>query len=183
MHHNDRKESVMVVRRTLLVLGFVAVLVGGGWVYAQQRNASRPATLSAQDSADIQMLYARYNQGSDFSDTAMWMSIWADDAVFKLGNQTITGTKALAEFRASRNAAAAKGGQRRHGNSSIVLTPTPEGASGRGYYTLLDTSGKQPVLVSAGYYEDTFVKADGRWVIKTRTLHGDPPPAAGQRTQ
>ena len=68
----------MVARRTLLVLGFVGVLAGGGWVYAQQKSASRPANLSAQDYVDIQMLYARYNQGSDFSDTAMWMSIWAE---------------------------------------------------------------------------------------------------------
>ena len=74
----------MVARRTFLVLGFVGVLAGGGWVYAQQRSASRPANLSAQDYVDIQMLYARYNQGSDFSDTAMWMSIWADDAFFKI---------------------------------------------------------------------------------------------------
>lgn len=173
----------MVARRAILVLGLVGVLVGGGWVYAQQRGSSRAATLSPQDYVDIQSLYAKYNQGSDFSDTAMWMSIWADDAVFKPGGQAITGTKALAEFRASRNAAAAKGGQRRHSNSSIVLTPTPEGATGRAYFTLLDTSSKQPVLAAAGYYDDTFVKTDKGWVIKTRTLHFDPPPAAGQRTQ
>jgi hypothetical protein len=174
----------MVARRTFLVLGFVGVLAGGGWVYAQQRSASRPANLSAQDYVDIQMLYARYNQGSDFSDTAMWMSIWADDALFKPGNQPMTGTKELAEFRASRNAAAAKGGgQRRHQNSSIVLTPTPEGANGRAYFTLLDTSAKQPVIASAGYYDDTFVKSNKGWVIKSRILHFDPPPSAGQRSQ
>jgi len=91
----------MVARRAILVLGLVGVLVGGGWVYAQQRGSSRAATLSPQDYVDIQSLYAKYNQGSDFSDTAMWMSIWADDAVFKPGGQAITGTKALAEFRAS----------------------------------------------------------------------------------
>jgi SnoaL-like domain len=173
----------MVARRAFLVLGLVGLLVGGGWVYAQQRNASRAANLSAQDYVEIQSLYAKYNQGSDFSDTAMWMSIWADDAMFKPGNQAITGTKSLAEFRASRNAAAAKGGQRRHSNSSILLTPTAEGASGRAYFTLLDTSAKQPVIAAAGYYDDTFVKTDKGWVFKTRILHFDPPPAAGQRTQ
>jgi hypothetical protein len=174
----------MVARRTLLVLGLVGVLVGGGWVYAQQRNTTRAAFINAQDYADIQTLYARYNQGSDFSDTAMWMSIWADDAVFKPGgNQTFTGTKELAEFRAARNAAAVKGPQRRHSNASLVLTPTPGGATGRAYFVLMDTSAKPPAVMSAGYYDDTFVKSDRGWVIKSRTLHFDPPPAGGQKTQ
>jgi SnoaL-like protein len=167
--------------RTFTAVGFVCLLITSGWVYAQQNSTSPPAALTAQDYADIQLLYARYNQGSDFADTEMWMSIWTDDAVFKpSATQTITGNKALAEFRAARNAA--RGPQRRHSNSSLVLSPTPGGANGRAYFLLLDTSGKQPVMVSAGYYDDTFVKSAKGWRLKTRTLHNDSL-AAGKSSQ
>jgi hypothetical protein len=169
----------MVRLRTFTTLGLLCVLVTGGWVYAQQKGGSRPATLTAQDYADIQLLYARYNQGSDFGDTEMWMSIWTDDAVFKPSpKQTLTGTKELAEFRASRNVArnAASGSQGRHWNSSLVLSPTPGGANARAYFLVLNTtSGKQPVTVLAGYYDDTFVKSAKGWRLKARTLISDPP--------
>ena len=176
----------MVRLRTFTTLGLLCVLVTSGWVYAQQKGGSRHATLTAQDNADIQLLYARYNQGSDFGDTEMWMSIWTDDAVFKPSpKQTLTGTKELAEFRAARNAArnAATGSQARHWNSSLVLSPTPGGASARAYFLVLNTTtGKQPVTMLAGYYDDTFVKSDKGWRLKTRTLISDPP-ATGQRSQ
>jgi hypothetical protein len=165
-----------------MVIALLGSLAGAGWAYAQQKNSSRATTLTVQDRAEIQELYARYNQGSDFSDMAMFMSIWADDAVFKSSptSQEIVGRKALEEWRAKANADRIKANSppRRHWNSSLVLTPTPEGAKGRNYYVLMDVSGKEPRIYGSGYHDDTFAKTANGWRIKTRLDHNDPEPAA-----
>ena len=52
--------------RTIAVL--IAVFTGAGfWVSAQQGTPG-PTALSGQDYGEIEALYARYSQGSDFSD-------------------------------------------------------------------------------------------------------------------
>ena len=167
--------------RVLMIVSLFGSLAGVAWAYAQQNSSSRTGALTAQDRADIQDLYARYNQGSDFSDMAMFMSIWADDAVFKTSptSQEIVGRKALEEWRANLNSNRQKTNSppRRHWNSSLVLTPTPESTKGRNYWVLMDVSGKQPVVYASGYHDDTFVKTAAGWRIKTRVDHNDPEPA------
>jgi len=166
-----RRASILAV---ITLIGSVAV---AGWVYAQQRSSSRSGTLTAQDRDEIQELYARYNQGSDFDDVAMFMSIWSDDAVFKPSPKLeLTGRKALEEWRTTANANRRKSNAppRRHWNSSLILTPTPEGAKGRNYWLLMDVSGKEPRIYASGYSDDTFVKTASGWRIKVRMDHNDP---------
>ena len=168
--------------RVLTIISLLGSLAGTGWVYAEQKSRSRAGTLTAQDRAEIQDLYARYNQGCDFSDMDMFMSIWADDAVFKSSptSQEIVGRKALEEWRAKANADRIKANSppRRHWNSSLIVTPTPEGAKGRNYWLLMNVSGKQPVIYGSGYHDDTFVRTANGWRIKTRLDHNDPEPEA-----
>ena len=40
------------------------------------------ATLTGADIAEIEQLYARYSQGLDFKDLELFLSAYADDAVF-----------------------------------------------------------------------------------------------------
>ena len=157
----------------ITLIGCVAI---AGWVYAQQRSP-RAGTLTAQDRDEIQELQARYNQGTDFDDVAMFMSVWTDDAVFKAGPKLeLAGRKALEEWRTTANAGRKKSNAppRRHFNSSLIITPTPEGAKGRVYWFLMDVSGKEPRIYGSGYSDDTFVKASNGWRIKTRVDHNDP---------
>ena len=55
-----------------------------------------------------------------------------------------------------------------HNNTSILITPTAEGAKGRGYWTLMNVAERQPTPVFSGYYVDTYVKTADGWRIKTR---------------
>ena len=160
----------------ICVLGWLAGVVS---VHAQENPSA--ATLTAQDSFEIEQLYARYNQGSDFADSAMFLSIFTEDAVFRLRpGLEIVGLKALAEWDAERTANRKKANSppRRHWNSSLVLTPTPEGAKGRNYWLLMDVSGDQPRIYASGYHDDTFVKTADGWRIKIREEHDDPEPTA-----
>ena len=52
--------------RMLAALLLIGILAGVSWVYAQGRG-SEPR-LTGADIAEIERLYARYNQGLDFQD-------------------------------------------------------------------------------------------------------------------
>ena len=158
--------------RVLIVITVVGVMAGIGWAVAREGGA--PA-LSGQDHAEIMRLYGMYNQGSDFRDAELFVSAFADDAVFTTGpNQQVVGREALLAQRAERYQGQTGDNGRRHHNSSFVITPTAEGAKGRAYWTVFDVSGAQPTPVVSGYYDDVFVKTSDGWKIRSRTLHRDP---------
>jgi len=161
--------------QVLVLVVVLGVLAGVGCSQAQQPAGSPAAELTGQDYAEIIHLFGRYNQGSDFQDAAMWLSIFTADAVFRPGANApeIVGQAALAEWRAQNFAARPPERQSRHWNSSWVITPTPGGATGRAYYLLVDVSSGQPVVAGSGYYEDVYVKTPGGWRIKERHAISD----------
>ena len=92
----------------LVLVVMLSVLAGISWSHAQQPGGSPAAALSGQDYAEIIHLFGRYNQGTDFRDAAMWLSVFTADAVFQPGGdaQEIVGPRgprgvAGAEFRRS----------------------------------------------------------------------------------
>jgi hypothetical protein len=146
----------------------VAVLVGGVWVYAQ-RNGGAARPLSGADIAEIQQLYARYNQGWDFRDVELYLSAYTDDAVFATGaGEKYAGKKAIRDYL---TAAFSKGvsAEVTHNNTSILITPTTEGARGRAYWMTMNVLAQSPVIGGVGHYNDTFVKTAEGWRMKTRT--------------
>ena len=136
-------------------------------LFAPQRLTTE---LTAQDHAEIRQLYARYNQGTDLRDAAMWLSTFAADAVFRFGGQEYVGQDALAEYRRTSFAGSAGGPKRRHWNSSLVLTPTSDGVEGRAYFQLMDASETPPSAIVSGYYDDVFTRTADGWRIKSRTV-------------
>ena len=138
--------------RVLIAITLVGVVAGIGWIAAQGRGGAAPG-LSGQDHAEIMRLYGMYNQGSDFRDAELFVSAFADDAVFKTGpNQETVGREALLAQRAERYQGQTGDNGRRHHNSSWVITPTADGAKGRAYWVVMDVSGEQPTPVVSGYY-------------------------------
>lgn len=160
-------------RRRVVVMIALLISLAGAWAYAQQASQTRPAAITGQDLAEIQQLFSRYNQGTDFQDAALFVSAFSADAEFTLGSgQRVVGEKSLTDYKNAQIAQAPNGRKSRHFNSSLVVSPTPEGAKGRGYWMLVDISGK-PVPASSGYYDDTYVRTRDGWRIKTRVLHSD----------
>ena len=85
--------------RVLVVGILLGVMVGVGFVYAQQGSSS---VLSSQDYDEIGQLYATINHGGDFRDADLWLSAFSDDAVFTIAigpGQTFAGKEALSEWR------------------------------------------------------------------------------------
>jgi len=157
---------------TAIVLASVVVV---GLFYAQTANA-RAVALTAQDYTAITELYARLYQGSDLREMDVWLSNFADDAVFVFptGDQ-VAGKKALGEWRAKSFGGGTGDSKRRHWVSGVMLTPMPEGvAKARAYWLMLDASGKQPVVAQSGYFDDLFVKTATGWKFKKHAVNMDP---------
>ena len=154
--------------RLLVAIVLISAMAGVGWVYAQGRGGSN--TLTGQDIAEIERLYARYTQGLDFQDEELYLSAWADDAVFTTGGGEVwAGTEALRRrFRQGGRPEGGEGVTITHNNTSILIGATEEGAKGRAYWIVLDTSEPEPRMMLHGHYFDTFVRTPEGWRIKTR---------------
>ena len=159
--------------RVATVLGLVGIGVVIGYFAAHGNVSAASEGLSAQDYADIQQLYWRYNQGADFRDSELFVSAFADDAMFRAGDLALDGADAITVWRGERDAGGNGDNGRRHWNSSYRITPSPEGAKGRVYWLLVDVSSGQPEHVGSGYYDDTYVKTSDGWRIKSRILNPD----------
>jgi hypothetical protein len=142
------------------------VVVGAAWTYAQSGGAR---ALTAQDYVDIQQLYARYNWAIDAGDVEGYVALYTPDGSFNAFN----GADGLRTFMKGRPA-----GTRRHWNSNLVITPSPEGASGKVYLLLVDVAAKPPAITTAARYEDRLVKTAGGWRFKKRQTSPDPAPQA-----
>ena len=163
----------MKKRTTAFILGVVFGVIGFAWLGAEARQGAT-VQLTGADYAEIERLYGLYNQGSDFRDAEVWLSAFAEDAVFATPAGETRGQAALRQARKERYQGQTGDNGRRHYNSSFVITATESGAKARAYWLVNDVSGAEPMAVSSGYYDDTFVKTATGWKNQTRTLYRDP---------
>jgi hypothetical protein len=128
--------------------------------------------LSAQDTIDIQQLYARYNIAIDTGDAQGWAATFTPDGVFN----AISGHDALADFvktwREKLN-----GASRRHWNNNLQLTGNSKEASGFVFLMLIDIGTKPISIVGTATYTDSLLKTKDGWRFTKRTTKGDVPPA------
>jgi hypothetical protein len=147
-------------------------------VQAQQKNTA----LTALDYIEIQQLATRYglaidtcsNNGYDYADLytpdGIFIDKFTEEAFKKGGIVRGQGREKLAE--------AAGGGSRSCNNVgwkdwshllvNHVITPSPEGATGKVYLVVVGADGPKSVQRDGGY-EDVYVKTPAGWRIKSRT--------------
>ena len=154
------------MRRQGIVGLELAALVMAGPAYAQS------GTLSAQDYAEIQQLYARYNHAIDSGDAEGYAGTFTPDGVFNTNN----GREALLTF--VRTYTKNNGANRRHWNTNLLITPTPEGANGSVYLFLLDITTRPPSIGATLKYEDELVKTAQGWRFKKRITKPDVAPVS-----
>jgi hypothetical protein len=163
-------------------------------VQAQQKGAkssNKVMVLTAQDYIEIQQLAARYayaidkctNSGYDYAD------LYTPDGVFSVADEN--GVPASARFEGRDRLAQAAGGGKNgcidpktapdrysmgHIVANHVITPTPEGATGKSYLLVVGfgdpiakESASNPVRAySWGGYDDVYVKTPKGWRFKSR---------------
>lgn len=138
-------------------------------VFAQSAAESATSSqVSVQDFIEIQQLYAKYNHAIDAGNAEEWAATFTADGVF---NGRFTGREALVGFV---NTWKSNGGlNRRHWNSNLTVTATPQGARGSVYLMLMDVSVKPAAVLSTGMYADELVKTAEGWRFKTRVVKPD----------
>jgi hypothetical protein len=146
----------------LLATLSVATLTAGG--------AEPPAAaLSAQDQAEIQQLYAKYNHAIDSGEAEEWAATFTPNGVF---NERFTGREALIGFV---NNWKASGLVRRHWNSNLLLTGDSRRARGSVYLMLMNVGVKPAAVLATGMYVDELVKTDAGWRFERRVVKVDAP--------
>lgn len=159
----------------IVVAAVVVVVAGLGWVSAQSRGTDS-GTLTGQDYGEIEALYARYSQGSDFRNAELFVSAFSEDAtIVRADGSSIQGMTALRAERVQRYQGQTGDVGRRHRTGSHLITATPDGAKGRAYYVLLDVTTGPATTTFTGYYDDEFVRTPDGWRIKHRTINRDTP--------
>jgi hypothetical protein len=161
-----------MLTRTGLALAAVVALTGG-WLLTP-----KSATLSAQDLADIQGLYARYNWALDEGDAEGWAATFTADGVFKIEDQGPAGVNAghdaIVKF--AQGFRASIGKHVKHWNTNLLLTPTATGATGRVYLILVDFGTKPASIVTSATYSDELAKTAQGWRFTKRAVKGDVAP-------
>ena len=136
-------------------------------------NCMAASGLSAQDYAEIQQLYARYNIAIDSGDAEGWAATFTPDGVFN----TFTGHDALVGFvkmwREKLN-----GATRKHWNTNLQITGNGKEASGYVYLMLVDFSTKPPSILTTATYTDSLIKTKDGWRFTKRITKGDSAPTA-----
>ena len=104
----------------------VVFAVGFGWVSAQQRGGGSGA-LTGQDYGEIEALYARYSQGSDFQNAELFLSAFSEDAmIVRADGSSIQGMAALRVERAERYQGKTGDVGRRHRTGSYSKRASPK---------------------------------------------------------
>ena len=159
-----------MIKRILAVAALGALAIG----LVSVGSAQSKSRLTGDDYIEIQQLYSRYNMAIDTGDAEGWAATFTKDGVFN----TSVGHDALVQFIHDWRDKMG-GANRRHWNSNLAITPTPEGANGAVYLLLVDVGQKPPVIFTAATYSDTLVKTPEGWRFKTRKTKGEgPAPAA-----
>ena len=159
--------------RHVTAIALCALLLSAG--LAQAQSAPPAPTLSAQDYMEIQNLYARYVRAADMGgagDGSDWANCFTLDGEF--GNQK--GHEALKKIITNfhKNTLQKDGWSSRHTYTSLLITPTPEGARGSVYALVFNVTAKPPFVDHSGVYDDWLVKTPDGWRFKKRVFKSNP---------
>jgi len=133
---------------------------------------SKAGTLTASDYVEIQQLVSHYPFGLDTGagQGDLWAAVFTADGVFGGGPQKTEGREKLKDF-----AYGHRPGQgplyARNFSPNVVITPSPEGATGKMYAAVFDIgvgNGKPSTVLNGGHYEDVYVRTPDGWRIKSR---------------
>ena len=154
------------------------VVIALAFVAFMARDTSTAATLTAQDHAEINQLYARYSYGVDTQADDGWLyaRTFTEDGEFDYGApQPARGRTELRELaRPGGVWDQGAGGQPRswHVPTNILIEPTAGGARGTAYLLLVNgAEAGGPVITGRGVYTDELVKTSEGWLFKSRAYH------------
>src|SRR5690349_8742484 len=125
------------MRNGSVIAGVVVCVTVSAAVYGQQKSVR---SLTPQDYAEIQQLYARFNWALDSNaeDGKAYARTFTTDGEFLVNSvRQAAGREQLAQHALKQ--AGGLGGRPHHIATNILVEATPEGARGGAYFILLNT--------------------------------------------
>ena len=155
-----------MTRITILGVGMILLLAACGGSGGSGGSPAAGEELQREaDSYAIDELEKTWHRASSTQDVDLMMSIWAPDATFNIGTETLTGTAAIREFFTS------KAGPFQPGNHWVSDTPaykvriTVNGDKGTLYFECHYVDVKTGTVVSVVAADQTVQRIDGHWLI------------------
>ena len=137
-----------------------------------------PSEQRARDRAAIENLIVTYAHVYDALDADGYASVFAEDADFTFGGNTLHGRAEIrgvitsALERRAKAPANEPAAETYHiiSNTRIDFVSDTE-ARHRSYWQVVSrTKGSAPVVANVGYYDDVIVKRNGEWLIQKRVI-------------
>lgn len=181
MSHLASHEGTTIMLRTIK-LAFVGVCTTMALTaaIAPQRSIAAEPTWDSQlqDRAAIQNLIVKYAHAYDALDADAYAAVFAEDARFTFGGNTLTGLAAIRNIitqaqqrRASVPAAEASALNFHSISNTLIEFVNDHEAHHRSYWQVVNGPAGGPfTVVNMGVYEDVIVKRDGEWLIQTRLI-------------
>lgn len=160
---------------TNLLRSFTRSLLGGLLVLPLLASAAEaPAIQRLIDKDEIQHLLMQYTYAFDQLDADGYVAVFTDDAEFDLGGgNVLKGKDQIRTLITSRQAEPQAEGVLMHHivtNSSYTFASEAEVRHYGYWITMVGDMQKGFTVPAMGHYEDTLVKQDGHWLIKSRKL-------------
>ena len=147
----------------LLSVGLALALAGCG--SSNTKSADTQALEHTADVSAIDGIERTWHKAASTQDVDLMMSIWAPDATFNIGTETLTGTSQI------RNFFVTKAGPFQPGNHWVSDTPaykiriTASGDKGTLYFECHYVDVKTKEVVSVVAADQTVQRINGKWLI------------------
>ena len=134
-------------------------------------------TITAEDYAAIQMLYARVYAAADAGNAEGFGACFTEDGTLTIAGRLASSGRAALVARSRTNSAARVGKRRRHLCSQLLLESLGNGAvKGQCYFQAFDiVPGSLPALTHMGVCDDVIVRDQGEWRFASRSVSFDFP--------
>jgi ketosteroid isomerase-like protein len=156
--------------KRLTMLGAMIVLTVSACGSSSNDSAANEQLQQQADSYAIDQIEKTWHQAASTHDVDMMMTIWAPDATFNSGTETLTGATEIRDFFAH------QAGPFKPENHWVSDTPaykvriTVNGDKGTLYFECHYVDVKTSKLVSVVAADQTVQRIDGTWVITTAAV-------------
>ena len=151
--------------KRLAILGVVAALTLTACGGSGKKSAAEQQVQEQADSFAIDSIEKTWHKAASTQNVDLMMSIWAPDATFNIGTETLAGTAQIRDFFAH------KAGPFQPGNHWVSDTPaykvriTVNGDKGTLYFECHYVDVATGKVVSVVAADQNVRKVDGKWVI------------------
>ena len=155
----------MRTRRTLLVAAIGLALATSASGCGGSSSAADEATKTDAARYEIEQIEANWHKAASTHDLNLMMSLWAPDATFNIGTDTLTGKAEIRKFFETKAAPFQPGNTWVSETPAYKIRTTVNGDKGTLYFECHYVDTKTQKVVSVVGADQNVQKIDGKWLI------------------